>query len=136
MRAFPAQHGLRQRRLHNLGLRTTVGALFAFLLAFRQPLQVLVDADRQELDDGVLHAQAAFEFLHNRGLGGELHQHEVAFAVLFNAVGQLALAPLVDFVDHAACGDDLLGHCLDQKIDVLFRCIGFHDEQILVDSLH
>ena len=59
-----AQHLLRQRRLRSRRLRTPVRALFAFLFPFVETLQRLVDAHGQELDHRILHAQAAFEFLH------------------------------------------------------------------------
>ena len=49
------------------------------------------------------HAQAALDFLHqSAGPTSELHQHVEAFVALLHAIGQLAHAPLVVFVDGAA----------------------------------
>src|SRR6185312_10614555 len=74
------------------------------------------------------------EFLYRRGLGSELDQHIAAFAMLLNAVSQTPLSPLVDLVNRAAACDDTLAHLVNEVVDLFFCRIGFHDEQILVDS--
>ncbi len=68
------------------------------------------------------------------GVRAELDQHVQAFAVLLHAVGQLAHAPLIDFVDRAFAGGDHLLDLFDEAVDLLFRRIRLHDEQLFVDS--
>ena len=61
--------------------------------------QLLVDAHGDELDDAVRHADAALDFLHQRGLALDGQQHVRALTVLVDDVGQALLAPLLDLVD-------------------------------------
>ena len=82
--------------------------LLTFLLAFVQTLQRLVNAHSKELDHRILHAQAAFKFLHDFRAGAELHQHILPFPLLFHFVSEAAFAPLFDFVDGAL----RIGHVL------------------------
>src|SRR5213075_536804 len=88
----------------------------------------------EELDHRIDHAQPTLQLLHRFRTGRELDQHVVAFAMLFHAVRQPALAPLFHFVDRAARGGDHAGHLLDNLVDLLFRRVRFDDEQLFVDS--
>ena len=126
--------GSRERGLRRGSLGPPVRTFLALLLPLVQTLQRFIDANRQEFDYLILHAQTPLEFLHGLRLGCKLHQHVVAFAMLLNPVSQPALAPLLDFVDGTARRRDILAHGLDEVVDLFFCRIGFHDEQILVDS--
>src|SRR5215472_16898100 len=127
------QHLLSQRWLRSLRLRTAMCALLAFLLPLIDSLQCFIDANRDELDDRILHAQAAFDFLYAGRVRRELHQDVIAFLMLFHTIRQTAFAPFFDFVDRAAVRRHVFRHLFDEGINLFFCCIGFDDEQILVD---
>src|SRR6185312_16192464 len=61
-------------------------------------------------------------------------QHIIAFALLFDAVGKTAFAPLFNLIDRAAGGGDVFRHLFAGVIALFFCCIGFDDEQVFVDS--
>src|SRR5574341_2698633 len=90
----------RWRRFGRSGRGLADRALFPFLLEFVQPLQLLVDAHGEKLDDSVTDAQPPLQLLHRVGrfFGGELQQDVVTLAVFSHPVSQPALAPLVDLV--------------------------------------
>ncbi len=111
-----------------------MSALLAFFLPLVEPFQRLVDPDRQELDYRILHTQTTLEFLHHHGLGAELHQDVMPFAMLFNLICQPAFAPLVNLVNRATRIGDMFAHLVNEAVNLFFCRIGFHDEQILVDS--
>src|ERR1700722_15064316 len=129
-----ARHGMLQR---NTGggrrRRFTRGAFFALFLALFNLFQFFVDADALEFHYQVRHAQAPLHFQNRFRLGGELQQNVEAFVALLNAIGQLAYAPLVGFVDVASLGGDQRGQLFDQMIDFFFRRIRPEYEQLFVD---
>src|ERR1700722_3523782 len=129
-----AGHGMFQRNTGSGRRRgLTRGALFALFLAFFDLLQLFVDADTLEFHYQVRHAQAPLQFDHRLRLGGELQQNVEAFVALLNAIGQLAYAPLVGFVDVPSLGSDKCGQLFDQMIDFFFRRIRPEYEQLFVD---
>src|SRR5271157_2420099 len=107
--------------------------LVPLLLPFVQPLQRLVDAHRNELQNDVRDAQAALQFLHAIGFGRELEQHIGAFAILIDAIRQAALAPLFDFVHRCPGRSQLRSQLLYELIDFFVRSIRLHDKQLFVN---
>src|ERR1700686_1420749 len=104
------------------------------LLALLQPLQRLVDTNRQKLDYRVGDTQAALQLFHRFRRRRELDQHVGALAMLVDAVGEPALAPLIHFVYRAAGGRDHTLHLLDDLVDLFLRRVRFNDEQLFVNS--
>src|SRR2546423_15508474 len=92
-----AQHLRRYRGLRRgwAGGRLAVRALLAMFFALFEPLERLVDAHGQELDHRICNAQAALELLDGLRRGRELDQDVGAFAMLIDAVGEPAPAPLI-----------------------------------------
>src|SRR5260370_1676464 len=111
-----------------------VRPLFAVLPALIEPLQRLVNANRQELDHRIGDAQAALQFFHRLRRARDLQEHVGAFAMLVDAVGEPALAPLIHFVYGSARGRDHSLHLLDDLIDLFLRRIWFDNEQLFVNS--
>src|SRR5580704_12510654 len=122
------RHARRGRRRRFAG-----GPLFAFLLAFLDLFQFLVDAHILELHHQVRNAQAAFHLQHRLRLGGELQQDVVAFVALLDAISQLADAPFVGLVHIASLGGDVGSQLFDQMIDLFFRRFRPENKQLFVD---
>src|SRR5580698_1733621 len=102
-----ARHGVFQRHARSGWWRRLARRAFlAFLLALLDLLQFFVDADTLEFHHQVRHAQAPLHLQHGFRLSGELQQHVEALVLLLNAIGQLAYAPFVGFVDVASMGGD------------------------------
>src|ERR1035438_8723218 len=117
------RHRLRQGRLcrnrHGRGVQGALGRpLVPFLLALVQPLQRLVDAHGEEFQNHVRNSQAAFQFLDDRGLTGELEEHVCPLAVLVHPISQPALAPLIDFVYRSARRGQLSPYGFYELIDL------------------
>src|ERR1019366_3524035 len=116
------------------GNRLAMRALVALLLALFQALQRLVDAHSQKLDNQVLDAQPALEFLDGFGSRGELEQDVSALAVPIDFVGQLALAPFFHFVHRAAGVRDGRLHLFDEGVHLLVRRVRLRYKQLFVNS--
>jgi hypothetical protein len=94
---------------------------------------VLLDADGEIAQHVLVDAHVALELVHGRRRRIEIEQHVVALAVLLDAVGDVAQAPIFALRDlPAMLGDErgeLVGDCLDLRGgDVLPR-----DEHVLVE---
>src|SRR5713101_4201863 len=101
------------------------------LLAF----QLLVEAHGEVFDHRVGHFQAPLELLDHLALRSAQHQIDVeAFAVLVHAVGQLARAPLLDFLHLAAALGGRLFERGHKLRDFFFRCIGAGDEDQVIQA--
>src|SRR5437867_11537617 len=128
---LPLHHLLRHRRLRRSRSRRRLAMrpLLPLLPALLRALESHVNAHCQELDYQVRNAQAPLEFLHRFRVRAELHQYIRAFPVLIHPVGELALAPLVQFVHRTAGSGDHTLHLLDELVDLLFRRVRFHDKK-------
>src|SRR5579863_8481211 len=113
---------------------TTGGAFIASLLALVDFLLLLVDAHGDELDHHVGDAHAALHFVHQIGRARKNEQHVTAFVEFRNAIGQLADAPVVNFVDRTLAGGDHLLDLVDIRLDLFLRRVRFKDKQLFVDS--
>src|SRR5581483_8126003 len=90
-------------------------------------------ADGEELQHHVRYAQPALQLLHRLGSGGELEQHVRSLAVLIHSVSEAAFAPLIDLVYRRSGGGQLRSQLLDERVDLLFRRVGFYYEQLFVN---
>src|SRR5215472_106206 len=126
----------RGTRRRSNAARTTGGALFALVSELLLTLQFFVEAHGLILDDRVLDAEAALEFVDKFAVGGAHLLVEIdALAVLHHLVGELAGAPVLRLLDLGAFfgagvldrGEDLL--------DFVFRRRRANDEDQIVQTL-
>src|SRR5580658_6729090 len=108
-------------------------ALLAGFLALVDPLQLLVNANRDEFHHHVSNAQAALHFLHRAGLGCELQQNVLRLVEFFDAIGEPPHAPLIGLVQSAAFAGDSTLQLLDDRVNLFVGCIRPYNEQLFVD---
>src|SRR6516165_8657991 len=113
--------------------RTARGALFALMRELLLTLQFLVEAHGLILDDRVLDAEAALEFVNQFAVGGAHLLVEIdALAVLHHLVSQLARAPVLGLLDLGApFGTGMLNRG-ENLLDFVFRRRRANDEDQIV----
>src|SRR5580765_2901762 len=93
----------RLRRRRSGALRAPRGTLFAPRRQLLLALDVFVEADGQVLDDRILYAEPAFNFVNQFAvIRADLEINVDAFAMLGHAVGELTGTPVLGLFDLAA----------------------------------
>src|ERR1051326_5928292 len=82
--------------------------------------------------DALVQVELPVEFLHDGGLGGEVHDRVDAFGLLLDLVGEAALAPDVGLLDLAAAVGHDLEELVERRLHGTFLEVGIEDDHYLV----
>src|SRR5262245_42405073 len=124
------------RRRWSWALRTARGALFANRRQFLLPLDVFVETDGQILDDRILHAETALDFVNQfAAVRADLEIDVDSFAMLGDAIGQLARAPVLGLFDLAALFRAGNFDGVLRFLDFLFRRCRTNDKNQVVQTI-
>src|SRR6516165_10004933 len=116
--------------------RPAGGALFALVSELLLTLQFFVEAHGLILDDRVLDAEAAFEFVHKFAVGCAHLLVEIdALAVLHHLVGKFAGAPVLGLLDLRTLFGAGVFNRGEDLLDFVFRRRGANDEDQIVQTL-
>src|SRR5215472_16441816 len=127
--------GRGSRRRSNAA-RTTGGTLFALVSELLLTLQFFVETHGLILDDRVLDAEAALEFVDKFTVGGAHLLVEIdALAVLHHLVGELAGAPVLRLLDLGAFFGAGVFNRGEDLLDFVFRRRRANDEDQIVQTL-
>src|SRR6516162_10353068 len=116
--------------------RPAGGALFALVSELLLTLQFFVEAHGLILDDRVLDAEAAFEFVHKFAVGCAHLLVEIdALAVLHHLVGKFAGAPVLGLLDLRTLFGAGVFNRGEDLLDFVFRRRRANDEDQIVQTL-
>src|SRR6266481_2202640 len=125
----------RRSRRWRWTLRAAGGALVTDRSEFLLALEVFIQTNGQVLDDVILHLKAPLEF-HDQIVvrRANLIVDIDTFAVLGNAIGELACAPMLGFFDLGALvAAGVFNRVLD-FLDFVFRCGRTNDKNQVVQT--
>src|SRR5581483_11745907 len=116
--------------------RSRLAARFADCLDLVETLLLLVDANRQELDDRFSDAQTALQFMNESASALDGQQYVHTILELADLVGQAALAHAFHVPHRATRGGYLVFQRGNDFVQFFVHHVGANDEHQLISTIH